>query len=436
MKVSFAASIFILLVAALIGIPNHQRILTLRESHGKLVATAAHLGFFIDSSAPDDTICVTKRTRENAEIDTKALAADFISFARDVEASQKNGEHPDEALQKRSIEIMESMTNLDAAQLKIVIAEFRAANDLGEEIRQSMIAVSIMTIASDQPQTALALIAESSDLFKNEGMGTHVVSSSLTKWAKNDPMAALDWVKKNSEKFPDLVNETVKIGMISGAAAQDPKLAFKLISEIGIKEASQAVSTIVSVAKTPEERSASLKALREHLATLPDDESRTELSKEAVSRFANDIGKESFEASTQWIANSNFTATELEGLASGLQHSAKNNESGKWIEWIGDQLPPDKAKNNIENLVRRWTRNDYQAAGEWLASAREGPTKNTAIRSYATTVSEYEPAIAVQWANTLPLGKDRKQTLRSIYQNWPKEDSAAREAFKKEHGIK
>ncbi len=50
------------------------------------------------------------------------------------------------------------------------------------------------------------------------------------------------------------------------------------------------------------------------------------------------------------------------------------------------------------------------------------PAENTAIRAYAETISKYEPAAAAQWAMSLPPGKDRDQTLKSIYQNWPTAD--------------
>ena len=42
----------------------------------------------------------------------------------------------------------------------------------------------------------------------------------------------------------------------------------------------------------------------------------------------------------------------------------------------------------------------------------------------------------MQWIMTLPPGKDRDSTLKNIYQNWPKKDITARDAFAKGHGIK
>ena len=436
MKISIAASILILLIAALIGVPTHQRIVALRETRGKLATIAAQLGITMNSNTPNEAVLVTKRTRENNELDVRAFTAELIDYAREMKAMEKNGDPENEAQQKRSTEIWERLVTLDAAQLKLVIAEIRAANYLGDLTCQSLIGFSIATLAGDQPQTALALLTESSDVFKAVCSGSHVVSASLTMWAEDDPLAAVEWAKKQSAEFPDLITEDAKRGMISGTAVQDPKLAFKLIGDLGIKEISRAISDIVITAKTPEQRTAMLNLLREHLATLPDDTTRTELSEYAVQRLADDIAQGGFEASAPWLADANFTASELESFASILQHSIKSSETGKWIEWISEKLPLDKADENIERLVRDWTSNDYQAAGEWLVSAPAGPLKNTAIQSYATTISEFEPATAVQWAVTLPPGEDRDETLGIIYHNWPKEDAAAREAFKQEHGTK
>jgi hypothetical protein len=436
MKISIAASILILLVAALFGVPGHHRLVTVRESHAKLVASAAQLGVSVDPAHPDDPVRVTKRERENKEADARAAAAEFIAFGREMEAMEKKGGPPDEAQQKRIMEFMDRMMSLDSAQLKILIAEVRVTKDLKDEMRQGLIGFSIMTLANDHPQAALALLTESSDLFKSDGMGSHVISSSLAKWSKDDPMAALEWVRANSAKFPDLITDEAKSGLISGTATQDPKLAFKLIGELGLKDASQAINSIAQAAKTPAERTATLAALREYAATLPDEEARAGAVEPAMREFARNIAKEGFESATQWIASASFTPIELEKFASGLSDSAKTGENGQWIEWVGKTLPPDKADDKISSMVYNWTQNDYQAAGQWLSSAADGPTKNTAIRTYAECVSGYEPATAAQWALTLPPGKDRDYTLKIILDGWPKDDTTAKDAFKQEHGIK
>ena len=433
MKISIAASILILLLAALFGFHGHHQLFTVRETHAKLVASANQLGISIDPSRPDALVRITKSERENKEADAKAAAVELIAYAREMEANREKGVSTDVAQQKRQMEIRDRIRSLNSAQIKILIAEVLAAKDLKDDTREELIDLSLYMLSEDSPQAVLALLTEPSDLFKGTGMGSNVISSSLAQWAKDDPLAALEWVRNNSAKFPDLITEGAKHGLIYGTAIQDPKLAFKLIGELGLKPLSFAVNAVVDAATTPEQRTATLAALREHLANLKDEKARKDLSDSTMREFAPNISKDGFEAGSQWITAAGFTPAELESFAGGLNDYGGN---GRWIEWIGDNLPPHKAADKIESMVRGWTQSDFQAAGNWINSVPDGPTKNTAIRSYAETVSKYEPETAAQWALTLPPGKDRDSTLNRIYQNWPKDDPAAKEAFKQQHGIK
>lgn len=444
MKISIALSLLILAVGAVLGLQDHRRLAVIRESHAKLVAEASRSGIVLDAANPEDGVRVTKREREDKEEDAKQVAAEFISFAKEMEALEKKGAPPDEATQKRIMDFMERLMSLDAAQLKILIAEVRAAKDIKEQTRQGLIGFSVMTLANDHPQAALTLLIESSTdasgVLKTDGIGTHAMSSALAKWAKDDPMAALDWVRKNGEKYPALVTDDAKRGMIAGAALNDPKLAFQLIAELGLKDGEGAIDSIVDSARTAGERTATLAALREHLASLPEGEARNEASGSAIRSLVQNAAKEGFEAGTKWIESAGFTPEELGGISNnGIEHVIKSTDTGKWVEWLGKTLPEEKGDNAIRSMVRNWTQDDYQAAGKWLAAAPPGRARDVSIRSYAETVSRYEPETAAQWADTLPAGKGKEETLRRIYQNWPRDDDASKaaaEAFAKERGIR
>lgn len=444
MKLSLALSVIILAVGALLGLQDRRRLASVRESHDKLVAEAAGSGITVDSASPEDGVRVTKREREDKEAEAKDAAAKFIAFAKEMEAIQKKGGPPDEATQKRIMDFLDRILSLDAAQLKILITEVRAAKDIKDETRQSLIGFSIMTLANDHPQAALTLLVESSTdpsgILKMDGMGKQAMSTSLAKWAKDDPMAALEWVRKNGDALPALVDDNAKRGMISGAAMQDPRLAFKLLGELGLKDGNRALDSIVDAARTPAERTATLAALREHLATLPEGEGRNQAADAAIRSLFQNAVKDGFDSGTRWLEGAGFSKEELGQLGDGgFQHNMRGSDTGRWIEWMGKTLPEGKPDNGIRDLVRNWTENDYQAAGKWLASAPEGRAKELSVRSYAETVSRYEPESAVQWADTLPPGKGKEETLKRIYQNWPKGDDASKtaaEAFKKERGIR
>ena len=63
------------------------------------------------------------------------------------------------------------------------------------------------------------------------------------------------------------------------------------------------------------------------------------------------------------------------------------------------------------------------------------PRKNAGIGAYSQAVAAYEPAVAVQWAMTLPPSKDRETALQGVYENWLKTDPGGKEAFGKQHGL-
>ena len=437
MKISIALSLLILGLGSVLGWQDHQRHAKVRASRDKLIVEAAQAGITLDSVRKEDGLRVTKRGRqhEDKEAEANNTAAEFIRFANEMEALEKKGGPPDKAMQQRAFEFIDQMAALNPAQLKLLIAEVRASKDLTDESRENLISFSIMMLSSDHPQSVLALLTESPGFLKEDGRATQVMASSLDKWAKDDPAAALAWVRANSAKFPDLVNDDAKRGLISGAAATDPKLALKLISELGLKNGDDAIRTIVDAPKNPKERTATLTALREYLATLPEGEKRDEASKSALRLLAQNAVRDGFEAGSKWIDSAGLNSEQLSEICD-RSLNVKREEGGKWVEWIGTKLTGEKSKNSIRRLIQDWTENDYQAAGKWLAATPAGPTKNISIRSYAETVASYEPESAAQWAMTLPPGKDRDETLENIYQNWPKDDGVAKEAFKKLHRIK
>jgi len=442
MKPSFALAALILAVGAILGWRDSQQLAAIRQTRSQLVAEAAARGIAVDLANPHSHAHTTRHEREDRQASAKLIAAEFIAFGREREAIEKaEGGHRDEAVQKqlarRMADLRERMMSLDPAQLTSLIAAVRASPELSDETRRRLVAVSVLALANDHPQAVLALFTDASGFAKDDFSGGYVVSSSLARWAKDDALAALAWVRQNAAGFPDLITDDAKRGLLSGAAIQDPRLAFKLIGELDLKDADEAVRNVVSAAQTPGERSTMLAALREHLATLTDAGARDAAAAANLSILAGGVGREGFAAAGQWLAAANLSPAELAGFAAGLNYdTAHSGETGQWIEWLGTSIPSNKSSERIQNLVINWTRSDSQAAGQWLASAPDGPAKTTAVRSYAETIASFEPATATQWALTLPPGADRDATLKSIHQNWPRSDAAGAAAFAAEHGIK
>ena len=434
MKISIVLSILILAVGLTSGWFQRQQVVILRGERAGLIAQARALGLdagVSDSSGPG----ITKRQREEREKVSRSMGDEIVAFAKEMELREKDGSSEDSGFQKRSMEMLERLMALDAEQLKSVIARLRDDAGLSEETRENMMLFSVLVLGEAHPAAALALFAESGDLLLDSDLAPHLISSSLSRLAKEDPQAALRWIENHGSEVPDLDGDDLKNGVLAGVAENDPARAFKLIGELGLEESAGAIDAIVSTATNPEQRAAILSACRDHLATIREEGERDAFREEAFAGLARTISGESFESLTAWMSSQKLSPAEVDQFAAGFSYDTTDAETGRWIDWMAQTLPAEKLDTRVGDLIGNWTQQDYLAAGKWLAAAPEGPAKQAAVKSYAETVAEYEPQTAVQWALTLPAGEGRKSTLESIYQNWPSADAAGARAFAAEHGI-
>ena len=416
MKIPIALSVLILAAAASLRWYDSQRLTAVRESHAKLVAQAATLGIFPGASRRNDSTRDTRHGRRDDEINTTKVLAEFVAFAKEMEASGKALDSPVGADKQRMKEMMDRVSLLSPAQLKILITGVGVAKDLKDPLRLHLITFSLNLLTSDHPRTALEIFAESPNLLgNNTSLTACYVKSPLTNLAEEDPAAALEWIRKNTEKYPDRVMSAAKEGVISGIAENDPKLAFKALRELGLQDNYMALLILANAGKTPKIRTAIFAAIRDYQANSPEDQT----AKMMTGIFTGKLASEGFAPATQWFAGANFTPSELETVVSSLSGSIKTDETSQWIDWVSEKRPAEKSERHIRKIVAKWTENDFQAAGKWLASTPASPTKNTAIRSYAETVSKYDPATATQWAMTLPPGPDRDATLKHIQDHLP-----------------
>ncbi|MCX6866946.1 MAG: hypothetical protein NTV46_12160 [Verrucomicrobia bacterium] len=438
MKIPLLVSVLILASGAVLGWYDYQRLAVVRRTHAELVAEAAKFGITINALHAADAARIPRQERQAREVAAQFTAAEFMAFARDMEASdQANNGQPDAAMQQRIMNFMDRIMLLKPAELKSLIAEVAADKDLKDQTRQSLISFCIMSLANNHPQAALMFVYESSDLFKDGRVGEQAVAAALARWAKDDPMAALEWFSHNAEKYSTLITEDTKRGMIQGAALLYPKLAFQLIGELDFKEPVMAIQGIVGTAQTPADRTAMLAALRGHLATITDASARDQAAIIGVRMLVQSVVQDGFDSASKWLAAANLTPAELAHIANGLSYnSATSGETGQWIEWLSATLPRDDSRDPISNIVSNWTRTDYQSATNWLGSIPAGPARNISVRAYAETVASYDANVAAQWAMTLPDGTERDATLMAIHRNLAQKNPADAAAFATRYGIK
>lgn len=139
--------------------------------------------------------------REDSVRKTKEFAETLVAFAKEMKAMENSGRTEDESMQRRILDMVDGMLSLNSDELRILIAELRGRTDLDDEMRKGMIGFSIMMLSQEHPEKALEMFTESSDLLGDNG-SKHVLASALTGWAKDQPLAAVEWMKKNAGKYP------------------------------------------------------------------------------------------------------------------------------------------------------------------------------------------------------------------------------------------
>ena len=435
MKFSIASTFLILAIGGAFGVLNHRHAAELTERKHQLSAQAVSLGIASADSDSTGENRPTKRQRDERQNDSSSFTADLIAFAAEMELHENDTGKPDAAFAKRTLEMMNRLIALNAAELKAVIGNLRNDSSLSDEMRGNLISFSMMLLGEDHPAAALALYAESSDMLEDSVIGRQSIVSSLSHLATQDPAAALAWLKKNAAEHPGVEDDDLKQGIFNGLAEKNLKLAFKLMAEIGISDPSSAIESLIQTSKTPQQRTVILDALRGYLESVPAGEERDSLLQESLETMGRNLTNEKFDSASAWLSSAKLSPNESAQFAAGLSYFNTKEDTGRWIDWMGSHLPKDAVRENVDNLIGQWTQQDYLAAGKWLTAAPAGEAKNAAVSTYAETVAEYEPQTAVQWALTLPIGEARKSTLQSIYQNWPKKDAAAAATFAQQYGV-
>ena len=432
MKKSVALTIIILALGLMAGLMQRQQLAALRRDRTQLAAQAVRL--HINASAPNYSgqPNVTKRESQDRETLTRSLIAQVKDYGHALEDDETSDDENSPAVQEQGWELMERLMDLDPEELKQVIGSLLADDDLPS--RQEIIDLSVRMLAENHPAAALSLLAGSEDLMKEMDDGPAVIGESLANWAKKDPVAALSWAKENSEKDLPLSPGDMESNVLAGAAQLDPQLAFKLLSGVKMKT-DDALQAITGSARSPEERSAILTALRNHLTTISDPAERDSLRDKALGGFAESFSGEGYDSAVNWISSQNFSAGECDGLVSNLSYETTKAETGKWVEWMAHTLPPDKLEERVGLLVTPWVQDESQVVGKWLNEQPDGPVKAAAVNAFARAVGEVEPQIAAQWAVTMPAGQEREETLKRIYQKWLGKDPSAANAALRGMGL-
>lgn len=413
MKRSLVFSCALLAIGGFWAWQNQKQLENELQQKSRAIAAAAAAGISPEAVQSGTAHYPKRRTLRSENDQVKNLLGKIRALGLDGK-DPRSLMDPESEFHKSKKEIREEIEALGSGQLMALIHELLAGSPLGEIERGWMI-TSFICLTQKDPQQATLQLAENWERLKGIEKMDKVLGLAFLRWSTSDPAKVDDWIQLNRDKIREMANEPTKRSILRGIAMTDPGRAFGLISALQPADLANAISGILMESEiiTLDLRDKRVKAWRDYISKLPGPEGE-ELARSTAGNFAWWASFKGFEKGSKWLGASGYTRDELAAIAGELTLEEIHKEPGRWIDWIGSQLPPEKSAVPIQSLVREWTRADYQAAGSWLIEMPAGPAKNAAIRAYAETVAKADPEVAKQWALTLPPGPEREETLRQI----------------------
>ena len=245
----YALTFLILAVGSLWGWRESKHITTLREHYAEVLQVAKSLGVDVAGTPSPGTRAIVssgaQRNNEDSHAKAKEFADRLATIAKELKEAQKTGARPGEDIQKRIMEIVDGVFSLTGKELKMLVAELKDRTDMDEQTKHEVLGFSLMALSQQHPETALAMLAESSDLLKGDPQRQFLLTTALSRLATEQPSAALDWIKQNGDKYPDLNIDQARQAVISGAAQKDFALAFQLMDELKLPVNTSNIQQIV-----------------------------------------------------------------------------------------------------------------------------------------------------------------------------------------------
>ena len=256
------------------------------------------------------------------------------------------------------------------------------------------------------------------------GMGAgFAVSGVLEGWASRSPQEALAWVEKpENQGMAKLYN----FGLIKGWASTDLEGASEYVMNMeGGDEVEKLAGTLAEFYNKRGFGEASRWA---------EEIENPKLKEAAFTKLSRTLARDQPEQMASWLgehSDKKYATKAFENL--GLRWSETDPESA--IDYFSE-LPEGKNQElGVKNIIGNWAKKDPLAAGTWLNEQPAGPRLDSALASYASTVSRDDAGSAMEWAVSISEEKLQQKTIRSVGQEWYRQDKDAVEAWLPESGL-
>lgn len=434
MKRSLTITVLILAAAAFLGWRNHFVLAALRAENEQTVIRARNAGLNPDGGPLKRRSGRNRDSQAARAASVEELARTMVEVHRNILNAESTASGTSVGMANTFYQVNETLYRLSAEEAELLLEHLRKLDD-GSDTIPSILAISVVvSLSQSRPADAITLAEKVAALYpEGDDIMTTAARDSFGGWAKRDPLAALEWLRKRRSSDSGLITPDFKRGIISPLARIDPTLAFRLANEFGLPVGEVLAQDFAASATTQTERENILVSMRGFIGSVEDAEARERFSSTLISTMFEKARNQGFNEATQWLEYGGLSVAEVEAVISELGYRSFD-DAGRWLEWMDTKFPEQSSKG-IARMMKGWTQSDYPAATAWLEGTLDGSLRRQATITYAETVARYHPDVAAKWALTLDQDEQRESLLESIHSVWMKKDKAAAEAFAKQHGI-
>jgi hypothetical protein len=273
----------------------------------------------------------------------------------------------------------------------------------GKDRLRGMLEVIALWAAEDAENALLWLESNAQGVARIEAL-----YSGIELWSQQDPVAAASWID-------GMVNDGSKLSAARTLAAnwvnQNPEDASKWVSQLppGNLRSSTAEALVESWA-TADPKAAAIWAFSE--AEFNGD---VELFNQSIQYYAEADPEEAGQ-----LLRAVTEAHEAPGSVDAYVRTLAQQDPVEAISWQAKLSPEDPLNQpeNLETILQEWSRTDSVAASTWLSEVQPGPQRDAAIVGFTTTISEFDPEVAVAWSNSISDPNKRVETLKRSIQSW------------------
>lgn len=265
-------------------------------------------------------------------------------------------------------------------------------------------------LAAVDPAAALRL-TERGTVKDTSGELINLITSSLQRWAKDDPASAVRWGKAQADRLPLGINHAHMA--LEALARDDMAGAWAMARNEGI-DVTQAMAYLSRATASPADCDAFMTEIAALQANAPHgfvgganqyyEDMAVKLAHSASFDEARSF-LEKWAAPLEWRDQAALAA-----VKTSLSRTP-DPRSGAAADWLVAFAPETRRHQAVENLVSAWADEDFAQPAAWLQRHADTPWHDTGLAALCQKVAPFDPEAAAEWARAINDPDLRKKAL-------------------------